>query len=168
MQHEFYSFSRCIVCNSAVAIAAKCRVIHPCSEVSRSSMWLHDAISLGCSVSRLLTRHNQEITQWSPDPFPRERVESGHETIGTWEHEHKHWPFPKGNVPFGGSNVPFRSATKETMCPLAPPQNQQYFNIHLNYLNLKTVWALNIELSEHWTQLKCFVDNGTHVTNVWY
>ena len=71
---------RCIVCNSAVAIAAKCRVIHPCSEVSRSSMWLHDAISLGCSVSRLLTRHNQEITQWSPDPFPRERVESGHET----------------------------------------------------------------------------------------
>ena len=113
MQHEFYSFSRCIVCNSAVAIAAKCRVIHPCSEVNRSSMWLHDAISLGCSVSRLLTRHNQEITQWSPDPFPRERVESGHETIGTWEHEHKHWPFPKGNVPFGGSNVPFRSATKK-------------------------------------------------------
>ena len=28
----------------------------------------------------LLTRHNQEITQWSPDPFPRERVGSGHET----------------------------------------------------------------------------------------
>ena len=27
------------------------------------------AISLGCSVSRLLTRHNQEIAQWSPDPF---------------------------------------------------------------------------------------------------
>ena len=28
----------------------------------------------------LLTRHNQEIAQWSPDPFPRERVGSGHET----------------------------------------------------------------------------------------
>ena len=41
-------------------------------------MWR--TISLGCSVSRLLTRHNQEIAQWSPDPFPRERVGSGHET----------------------------------------------------------------------------------------
>ena len=30
--------------------------------------------------SILLTRHNQEIAQWSPDPFPRERVGSGHET----------------------------------------------------------------------------------------
>ena len=30
----------------------------------------------------LLTRHNQEIAQWSPDPFPRERVGSGHETSG--------------------------------------------------------------------------------------
>ena len=28
----------------------------------------------------LLTRHNQEIAQWSPDPFPLERVGSGHET----------------------------------------------------------------------------------------
>ena len=28
----------------------------------------------------LLTRRNQEIAQWSPDPFPRERVGSGHET----------------------------------------------------------------------------------------
>ena len=28
----------------------------------------------------LLTQHNQEIAQWSPDPFPRERVGSGHET----------------------------------------------------------------------------------------
>ena len=28
----------------------------------------------------LLTRHNQEIAQWSPDPFPRERVGSGNET----------------------------------------------------------------------------------------
>ena len=34
------------------------------------------------------------------------------------------------------------------MCPLVPPQNQYIFNSHLNYLNLKTVWALNIELSE--------------------
>ena len=31
----------------------------------------------------LLTRHNQEIAQWSPDPFPRERVGSGHETRKT-------------------------------------------------------------------------------------
>ena len=30
-------------------------------------------------MSRLLTQHNQGITQWSPDPFPRERVGSGHE-----------------------------------------------------------------------------------------
>ena len=28
----------------------------------------------------LLTRQDQEIAQWSPDPFPRERVGSGHET----------------------------------------------------------------------------------------
>jgi len=35
------------------------------------------------------------------------------------------------------------------MCPLVPPQNQPIFNSHLNYLNLKTVWALSIELSEH-------------------
>ena len=28
----------------------------------------------------LLTRHNQEITQWSPDLFPCERVGSGYET----------------------------------------------------------------------------------------
>jgi len=28
----------------------------------------------------LLTWYNQEIAQWSPDPFPRERVGSGHET----------------------------------------------------------------------------------------
>ena len=33
-------------------------------------------------------------------------------------------PFPKGTVPFGGSNVPFGSAPKPTMCPLVPPQNQ--------------------------------------------
>ena len=36
---------------------------------------------------------------------------------------------------------------KETMCPLASPQNQHIFNSHLNYLNLRTVWAPNIELS---------------------
>ena len=58
-------------------------------------------------------------------------------------------PFPKDTVPFGGSNVPFGSASKETMCPLASPQNQPIFNSYLNYLNLKTVWALSIELSEH-------------------
>ena len=77
-------------------------------------------------------------------------------------------PFPKGTVPFGAPNVPFGSAQKPIMCPLVPPQNQHIFNSHLNYLNLKTVWALNIELSEHWTELKCFVDSGTHGTNVWY
>ena len=54
----------------------------------------------------LLTQHNQEIAQWSPDPFSRERVGSGHETtesatvVGTslakkmvdesWEHETSH------------------------------------------------------------------------------
>ena len=57
-------------------------------------------------------------------------------------------PFPKGTVPFGVPNVPFGSAQKPIMCPLAPPQNQDVFNSHLNYLNLKTVWALNIELSK--------------------
>ena len=31
----------------------------------------------------LLTQHNQEIAQWSPDPFPHERVGSGHDT--TWK-----------------------------------------------------------------------------------
>ena len=30
--------------------------------------------------SRLLTRHNQENAQWSPDPFPRMRLGSGHKT----------------------------------------------------------------------------------------
>ena len=30
-----------------------------------------------------MTRHNQERAQWSPDPFPHERVGSGHETIYT-------------------------------------------------------------------------------------
>ena len=58
-------------------------------------------------------------------------------------------PFPKGTVPYGGSNVPFESAPKPTMCPLAPPQNQHIFNSHLNYLNLKTVWVQTTELSEH-------------------
>ena len=30
-------------------------------------------------------------------------------------------PFPKGTVPFGAPNVPFGSAPKPIMCPLAPP-----------------------------------------------
>ena len=42
--------------------------------------------------------------------------------------------------------MPFGSATKETICPLAPPQNQHIFNTHLNYLNIKTVWALNANI----------------------
>ena len=50
-------------------------------------------------------------------------------------------PFRGSNVPFRGSNVPFGSAKKETMCSLAPPQIQHIQP--LNYLNLKTVWALN-------------------------
>jgi len=51
--------------------------------------------------------------------------------------------FPKGTVPF-------ETAPKPVMCPLVPPQNQHIFNSHFNYLNVKkTVWALNIELSEH-------------------
>ena len=54
------------------------------------------------------------------------------------------------------NNVPFGSTSK------------LYFNSHLNYLDLKTVRALNIELSDHWTQLKCFVDSSTHATNVLY
>ena len=54
-------------------------------------------------------------------------------------------PFPKGTVPFGASNVPFGSAPKPTMCPLAPPLDQHIFNSHLN---LRTVSALNMELSE--------------------
>ena len=41
---------------------------------------LHCAISLACSESILLTLHNQESAQCSQDPFPRERVGSGHET----------------------------------------------------------------------------------------
>ena len=45
-------------------------------------------------------------------------------------------------MPIGGSNVPFGSTSKST-----------YFSSHLNYLNLKTVWAVNIELSG-------FVDSG--------
>ena len=58
-------------------------------------------------------------------------------------------PFPKGTVPFGASNIPFVSAPKSTMCPLAPPQNQLIFNSHLNYLDLKTVQVQTTELSEH-------------------
>ena len=58
-------------------------------------------------------------------------------------------PFPKGTVPFGASNVPFGSAPKSIMCPLAPPHNQLIFNSHLNYLDLKTVQVQTTELSEH-------------------
>ena len=45
-----------------------------------------------------------------------------------------------------GLSVPLMVCPKTT---LVPPQNQHIFNTHLNYLNLKTVWALNIEISEH-------------------
>ena len=61
--------------------------------VEHMVVW-RSTISLG-SVSRLLTRHNQEIAQWSPDPFPHERVGSGHETTLTHalshvSHTHTH------------------------------------------------------------------------------
>ena len=42
-------------------------------------VWCY-AISLACSEWILLTRHNQESTQWSPDLFPCERVGSRHES----------------------------------------------------------------------------------------
>ena len=38
---------------------------------------INSTISLVCSEPRPLTRHNQESTQKSPDPFPHERVGSG-------------------------------------------------------------------------------------------
>ena len=42
----------------------------------------------------------------------------------------------KGTVPFGGSNMPFGSTPKPTMCPLASPQDQHIFNSYLtNYLS---------------------------------
>ena len=44
-------------------------------------------------------------------------------------------PFPKGTVPFGGSNMPFGYTPKLTMCPLALPQNQHIFN----YLKVSVV-----------------------------
>ena len=65
-------------------------------------------------------------------------------------------------MPFGAPNVPFVSDQKPIMYSLVLPQNQHIFN---NYLNLKTVWALNVELSEHY---KCLVDSSKHATNVWY
>jgi len=40
-----------------------------------------DTISLTCPKSGLLTQHYQEIAQQSPDPFPRQRAESEHETM---------------------------------------------------------------------------------------
>ena len=73
-------------------------------------------------------------------------------------------PFPKGTVPLG----PLWVCSKTNNMPFGPLQNQHIFNSHLNSLNLKTVWALNVELSEHWTEIKCFVDSSTHATNVWY
>ena len=54
------------------------------------------------------------------------------------------------------------------MCPLGLPQNKQcalWLHLKTNIFLTATwtsVWALNIELSEHWTELKCFVDSGTH------
>ena len=69
-------------------------------------------------------------------------------------------PFPKGTVSFADSNVPSMSALKLTMCLLVPLQHfQQPFEL----LELN---CLSIELSEHCTQLECFVDSGTHVTIV--
>ena len=61
------------------------------------------AISLACSEPRLLTWHNQESTQWSPDPFSRERVGervgSGHETNSTTDILYTYDPFLAVNTP---------------------------------------------------------------------
>ena len=54
-------------------------------------------------------------------------------------------PFLRGTVPFGGFNVPFGSALKPTMCPLAPLLDQRIFNSYLNYLRLK-VSVVRVEL----------------------
>ena len=51
------------------------------------------------------------------------------------------------------NNVPFGSGTKKQCALWLHLKTNIYFNSHLNYLNL-TVWPLNIELSEHWTELK--------------
>ena len=48
-----------------------------CPDPTLASVTLSSHMTNGI----LLTRHNQEIAQWSPDPFPRERVGSGHETM---------------------------------------------------------------------------------------
>ena len=48
-----------------------------CPDTTLASVTLSSHMTNGI----LLTRHNQEIAQWSPDPFPHERVGSGHETI---------------------------------------------------------------------------------------
>ena len=61
----------------------------------------------------------------------------------------------KGHCTLWGLNVPFGSATKETMCPLAPPQNQHIFNTHLNYLNLKTVWMPTLSKMLCWQWYTC-------------
>ena len=84
-------------------------------------------------------------------------------------------PFGWSNVPFGWSTVPFGWSSGGLLCPsgglmcpsgglmcpsgglLCPlsalmcPQHQDIFSTHLNYFNLKSVWAPNTELSEHWT-----------------
>ena len=60
-----------------VSSATEARVGSGHETTNRSvgpSTWLHDVALIG------LTRHNQEIAQWSPDPFSCERVGSGHET----------------------------------------------------------------------------------------
>ena len=40
-------------------------------------------------------------------------------------------------------------ASKSTMCPFGPPQNQHTFNSHLNYLNLN-IWALRLSCFGRW------------------
>ena len=74
-------------------------------------------------------------------------------------------PFPKGTVPFGGSNVYFGSATKETMCPFG----FVHLKTNKSHLNLKICLGSEyIELSGLQTELKYFVDSGTHSTSDWY
>ena len=61
-----------------------------CPDPTLASVTLSSHMTNGI----LLTQHNQEITQWSPDPFPRERVGSGHETMNLLVHPPTHNVLP--------------------------------------------------------------------------
>ena len=48
---------------------------------------------IGLFRIKLLTWHNQESTQWSPDPFPCEKAASEHETISSYDSPAASWPY---------------------------------------------------------------------------